>query len=243
MPLVAGAELSDESLLGPGLRSRPAYDGSAAQHGELVPVVRYLGQPWFVRSTQGVLEGGVRLELVPGLHAGAQLAYEPGRRTSESDFLKNHSVPDVDRGTSVGVQLEWDHKLGPVPITLLARLRQHTDSDLGAQADFRLSAGVYRSGRVAAGVFTQATWSNAKSAGSYYDITPQQVAITGLPAFHAGEGWLFASVGFLWSVDLSQDWVAVGSMESRRLHGDAVRSPLAERASNYYASAGLAYRF
>jgi outer membrane scaffolding protein for murein synthesis (MipA/OmpV family) len=35
----------------------------------------------------------------------------------------------------------------------------------------------------------------------------------------------------------------VGSVEARRLHDDAARSPLVERASNYYASAGIAYRF
>ncbi len=240
---VAFAELSDEPLLGPGLRVRPAYDGSASQHTELVPVVRYYGHPWFARSTQGVLEGGARMELAPGLHAGAQLAYEPGRKASESDFLRSHGVPDVDLGASVGLHLEWDHKFGPMPITLLARARQNADSDRGAQADLRLSAGVYRGARVAAGVFTQATWANAKSAGSFYDITPQRSAAMGLPAFGAGSGWLFASFGLLWSVDLSRNWIAVGSMESRRLHGDAARSPLAERGSNYYVSAGLAYRF
>jgi outer membrane scaffolding protein for murein synthesis (MipA/OmpV family) len=47
----------------------------------------------------------------------------------------------------------------------------------------------------------------------------------------------------LWSVDLSPDWIVVGNMESRHLRGDAARSPLAERTSNYYASAGVAYRF
>ena len=166
VPLVAFAELSNESLLGPGLRVRPAYDGSASQRIELVPVVRYFGQPWFVRSTQGVLEGGARMELAPGLYAGAQLAYEPGRKPSESDFLKNHSISGINPGASVGLQLEWDHKFGPVPITLLARARQQTDSDRGAQADLRLSVGVFHSGRFAAGVFTQATWANAKSTGS-----------------------------------------------------------------------------
>lgn len=243
MPPVAFAELSNVPLLGPGLRSQPAYDGSDSQRVEFVPVIRYFGQPWFARSTQGVLEGGVRMELVPGLNVGAQLAYEPGRKTSESDFLKNHSVADVDRGASVGVHLEWDHQFGPMPITLLARARQNTDSDLGAQADLRLSAGVYRGGPFAAGVFTQATWANAKSTGSFYGITPQQSATTGLPAFHAGSGLLFASVGVLWSVDLRRDWIVVGSMESRHLQGDAADSPLAERRSNYYAAAGLAYRF
>jgi len=243
LPLVAFAELNNDTLLGPGLRSRPAYDGSASQRSELVPVVRYFGQPWFARSTQGVLEGGVRVELAPGLHAGAQLAYEPGRKTSEADFLRNHSVPDIDPGASVGVHLEWDHKFGPMPITLLGRARRHTDSDRGAQVDLRLSAGAYRGARVAVGVFTQATWASAKSAGSFYDVTPQQSAATGLPAFAAGSGWLFASFGVLWSVDLSRKWIVVGSAESRHLQGDAARSPLAERGSNHYASAGLAYRF
>ena len=242
-PLAAFAELSNDSLLGPGLRSRPAYDGSASQRLELVPVVRYFGQPWFARSTQGVLEGGVRMELAPGLHAGAQLAYEPGRTTNESDFLKNHNVSGINRGASVGLHVEWDHNFGPMPITLLVRSRQHTDSDLGAQADLRLSAGVYHSGRVAAGVFTQATWANAKSVGSFYGITPQQSAATGLPTYNVGSGWIFGSVGLLWSIDLSQDWIVVGSMESRRLHEDAAHSPLAERGANYYASVGLAYHF
>jgi outer membrane protein len=243
VPQCAIAELSDESMIGPGLRLRPAYDGSASRHAELVPVVRYLGQPWFVRSTQGVLEGGARMELAPGLHAGAQLAYEPGRRMSESDFLRSRGIPDIDPGASIGLQLEWDHKFGRVPVTLLARTRRHTDSDRGAQADLRLSVGVFQSGRFSAGVFTQGTWANAKSTGSFYGITPQQSAATGLRTFNAGSGPMFASLGLLWSFDLGEKWILVGNMESRRLHGDAAHSPLAERASNYSASAGLAYRF
>src|SRR5665647_1199534 len=171
VPPLVFAELSNESLLGPGLRSQPAYDGSASQRVEFVPVIRYFGEPWFARSTQGVLEGGVRIELASRLHAGAQLAYEPGRKTSESDFLKNHSLSDVDPGASFGVHLEWDHKLGPVPITLLARARQNIDLDLGAQADLRLSAGVFHGERFSVGVFTQTTWATAKSVGSFYDIT------------------------------------------------------------------------
>jgi outer membrane scaffolding protein for murein synthesis (MipA/OmpV family) len=242
-PLSALAELSDETLLGLGLRSQPAYDGSASQRLGMVPVIRYLGQPLFVRSTQGVLEGGVRLELVPGLHAGPQLAYEPGRKTNDSDFLQTHGVSNVDAGASVGVHVEWDHMFGPVPFTLLARARQNANADHGAQLDLRLSAGAYRGGRVGAGVFAQTTWANAKSTGSLYDVTAQQSAASGLPVFRAAGGWLFSSFGLLWSIDLNRDWLVVGSMESRHLRGDAARSPIGERASNYYASGGLAYRF
>ena len=242
-PLAACAELSNDSLLGPGLRWKPAYDGSDSQRVEVVPVIRYFGRPWFARSTQGVLEAGVRMELAPGLHAGAQLAYEPGRKPSDADFLVSRNVAGINNGASVGLHMEWDHKFGPVPITVLGRVRQHTDGDRGAQADLRLSAGIFQSGRVGAGLFTQATWANSKSTGSFYGITPQQSAATGLPVYGAGSGLLFASVGLLWSVDITKSWIVVGSVEARRLRGDAASSPLTERASNYYMSAGIAYHF
>jgi outer membrane scaffolding protein for murein synthesis (MipA/OmpV family) len=243
VPLAAVAELSNDSLLGPGLRSRPAYDGSDSQRNELVPVVRYLGRPWFARSTQGVLEAGVRTEFAPGLFAGAQLAYERGRKTSESDFLKSHHVPGINAGASVGLQLEWDQSFGPVPITLLTRVRQHTETDLGAHVDLRLSAGVFRSGPFALGVFAQATWASGKAADSDYGLSREQSATTGLPAFTAGNGWISGSGGMLWSIDLARSWVLVGNMEARRLQGDAARSPLTRRLSNHYVSAGVAYRF
>ena len=243
VPLAAVAELSNDPMLGPGLRSQPVYDGSATQRVELVPVVRYLGQPLFVRSTQGVFEGGLRIELAPGLHAGAQLAYEPGRKSGDSDFLKNRNVASIDTGASYGLQLEWDHKFGPMPVTLLARMRQHSESARGAQADLRLSVGVFQSGRVSAGLFAQTTWANAKSTDSFYGVTAPQSAASALPTYRPGGGLLFASAGLLWSVDLTRNWIIVGNMEARRLRGDAAGSPLSERASNYYASAGIAYHF
>jgi MipA family protein len=243
MALPAAAELSNEGLLGPGLRSRPAYDGSASQRTELVPVVRYFGPLIFVRSTQGVLEGGLRKELAPGLYAATQVAYEGGRRASESGFLAGHAIADIDRGASVGLQLEWDQRIGPMPITLLARARQHTAADLGAQIDLRLSAGVFKNGAVSAGIYVQGIWANAQSTQALYGITTHQSGTTGLPAFAAGSGWLSASVGLLGAIDLNPQWALVGSLEVRRLQGDAANSPLVERAWNHYLSAGLAYRY
>ena len=239
----AHAELTNDTLVGAGVRSRPAYDGSDSQKLEAVPVLRYFGEPWFVRSTQGPLEGGVRFELGPGLHAGAQVAYEPGRSPSESDFLASHGVSAIRRGASVGLQFEWDQKFGPMPVTLLTRVRRHTDADLGTQADVRLSAGVFHGGPVSAGVFTQAIWADAHATRARYAITPQQSADTGLATFDAGSGWMSASAGLIGSIDLSHDWIVVGSFEGRRLLGDAARSPLAERRTNHYLSVGLARRF
>ncbi|MBA2672934.1 MipA/OmpV family protein [Ramlibacter sp.] len=242
LPLGAFAELSNTPLLGLGLRSAPGYDGSETQRVEIVPVIRYLGAPLFVRSTQGVLEGGVRTELMPGLNVGAQIAYEPGRLSSHSDFLRARNAADIDRGASVGVHLEWDTKLGPVPLSFLTRARRNIDADLGTQVDFRLSAGAFQSGRFSAGVFGQAVWADTKSTQAYYGVDAQQAAATHLPAYQAGSGLLNTSFGVLWSVDLAPKWVVVGSVERRQLRGDAARSPFAQRSSNNYVSAGLAYR-
>jgi outer membrane scaffolding protein for murein synthesis (MipA/OmpV family) len=243
LPWSAFAELSNDSMVGPGLRSRPAYDGSQSQSLELVPVIRHFGQSWFVRSTQGVLETGVRTELVPGLHIGAQLAYEAGRKVSDSEFLQSHQSGNISSGASVGLHVEWDQVLGPAPVTLLARVRQNVDTERGAQADLRLSIGVFHGGPVSAGVFTQATWADAKSTRALYGIGPQQAAITGLPGFQPGGGLLYSSFGLLWSVDLNPKWVVVGNLERRRLSGDVAHSPLVERSSNGYVSAGIAYRY
>lgn len=233
----------DLVLLGASLRLRPAYDGSASQRAEPVPVVRYYGRPWFARTTQGILEGGARYEPIPSLALGVQIAYESGRSTAESEFLRQHDLPDIRPGASYGLHVEWDSRIGPMPVTLLLRGRQHSDAARGAQADLRASAGVYRDGGFIAAVFAQETWANAKAAQSFYGVTPQQGAASGLQPFDAGSGALFTSVGLLWSADVGRDWMAVGSFERRELRGDAARSPLAERSWNFYAGAGITYRF
>jgi outer membrane scaffolding protein for murein synthesis (MipA/OmpV family) len=208
----------DYTLLGLGVRSRPDYDGASKQEIDLIPVVRYYGRTWFARTSQGILEGGARKELARGLFAGAQLAYEAGNDRT-----------DLDPGASFGLHLEWDTKVGPAPVNLLGRTRHHFDTDRGAQTDLRGTIGVYGRGGVLAGVFAQATWASDKWIRSYYGT---------------GSGGLwYTELGVLASYDIARHWVLVGSVSSRRLHGDAASSPITEDKTNYYASAGVAYRF
>jgi outer membrane scaffolding protein for murein synthesis (MipA/OmpV family) len=228
VPLRGQAE-ENPILVGAALRSRPAYDGSSSQRTDLIPVLRYYGQPWFARTTQGVLEAGVRSELDRDFWVGAQIAYEAGRKQSESPFLEARNEPDLDAGVSAGLHLEWDRRFGPVPVTFLVRARQHLDGDLGAQADLRITAGVFSRGGLQVGVFGQATWGTENAVRSRY----------GAP----NSGLLFVGAGLLGSYDLSRHWLLVGSFELRALRDEAEASPLTERKSSRYAAAGLAYRF
>jgi outer membrane protein len=244
-PVAAQAQMKvpDYNWLGAGVRTRPAYDGSAAHATDLIPSVRYFGGPWFARTTQGILEGGARLEITRDLHLGAQLAYEAGRSASEAPFLSSHGVPDIHYTASAGVHAEWDSHLGPAPTTLLARVRQLLDTDRGGQADLRFTAGILGWRALSAALFFQGTWASAKSNQSFYGVSNDVAASTGLPAYSPGGGLLFTTGGLLYGIDLSKSWLIVGNLEARRLQGAAARSPLVEQPTSRYASASLAYRW
>jgi MipA family protein len=245
-PLSAPAQMldTDYALLGAAVRTRPAYDGSRSQTTDLVPVVRYYGQPWFARTTQGILEGGLRWNLGSGVAAGFQLAYEEGRDASESSFLRERNFAgDVDVGGSLGAHVEWDTKIGPAPFGVLLRYRQNVDTDRGALLDARLNLGVYGDKGATVVLFGEASWGSSKANATFYGVTPQQSAASGLAVYEPGSGLQHVALGVIGGYDLSRHWTLVASASQRWLEGDVAKSPLAEKKANTYANAGVAYRF
>ena len=217
------------TIVGAAIRSRPAYDGSSSQVTDLIPQLRYYGNLWFARTTQGMLEGGIRNELAPEFWAGAQIAYEAGRKRSEAPFLETLGEGNIKPGASVGLHLEWDRRLGRMPVNFLIRARQNLDADLGGQADLRINFGVFQRWGLEGAVFGQGTWGTANALHSRYDAS--------------NSGLIFMSVGFLAGYDVTRHWLIVGSFEARKLFDQAAESVVTERATNHYLSAGLAYRF
>jgi outer membrane scaffolding protein for murein synthesis (MipA/OmpV family) len=206
------------TLLGAGFRSRPDYDGASKQELEPIPIIRYYGRTLFARTTQGILEGGGRVSFTPGLVGGFQFAYEEGNDRT-----------DLDPTVSVGVHLEWDTKLGPAPINVLGRVRRQMHSANRTAADLRAAVGVYGGTSLKAWLFGQATWASDAWVERYYTT---------------GDGGLvFTALGLEGAYDVSRHWVALASVSVRRLHGDAASSPITEDKTNYYVSAGVAYRF
>jgi len=221
------------NLIGPAVRTRPAYDGSNSQRTDLVPVLDYERGALFARTVQGVLEAGARAKLGSGLKLGAQLAYEEGRKRSESPFLQARNEPDIGVGASAGAHAEYEGKLGPAPYVLVARWRQQLQTDRGSQTDARATVGVFQSGGLQAAVFGQLTWGTKKSVRTYY----------GTSGFEPSGGLMNASAGVVGSYDLGRRWQLIASLERRRLQGDAARSPLVERRSNTVGVLGVAYKF
>ena len=239
----ADETVPDKILLGAGLWSRPAYDGANTNQTVLIPIIRYYSQPYFARTTFGMLEGGLRKELSKGLTIGVQLAYEGARIREESDFLAQHNIASYPPSLSWGMHAVLEQKLGPVPVIALVRLRQDADTNRGAQADFRLTLGIYSHADLNAGLFGQLTWADSLSAQYHYGISAQQSLASGLPGYQAQGGALYRAAGLLWSYDLNNAWLLLGSLETRQLGDGARNSPLTQTGNNEYFSLGLAFRF
>ena len=231
------------SLIGAGIWSRPAYNGAGTNHLSQIPFTRYYGRPLFLRTTFGVLEGGLRTELLSGFTLGGQLAYESGRDSSESGLLAAHNITTLNPSLSWGIHAELVKKLGPMPLCALLRYRQDFENNRGAQTDLRLEAGIFSGSGLNAGIFTQSTLADKKSANYYYGISKQQSANSGLSAFDAQSGEMFNAYGLFFSYDLNPEWVALGNFESRQVRGAVIDSPLVQQSTNSYLSLGLAYQF
>ncbi|MSQ20213.1 MAG: MipA/OmpV family protein [Betaproteobacteria bacterium] len=239
MPACANDE--DPTLIGIGLRVRPAYEGANSNRGELYPVLRVYRGPLFARTTQGKLEGGARFSPMRGLSVGGQLAYEGGRLADESAFLKARGNPTVDEGLSIGAHVEYDTKVGAAPLTALARYRKHIDSDRGAQADVRVTLGFLDKAGFTAAAFGQLTVADRKEMRGYFGVSPSVAASSGLPAYEPDAGPRFLSGGVQGGYQLSKGFLLIGSAEVHRLVGDAASSPLVQRKSNGYVGIGIAY--
>ena len=226
---VCDAQDRPATIVGAAIRSRPAYDGSSSQVTDLIPELRYYGKLWFARTTQGILEGGIRNELAPEFWAGAQIAYEAGRKKSEAPFLETLGEPDIKTSASVGLHLEWDRHFGKMPVNFLIRARQNFDTDLGGQADLRINFGVFERWGLQGAVFGQSTWGSGNAMQSRYGTDKS--------------GLVYLSGGFLAGYDVTRHWLIVGSFEIRKLYDEAADSVVAERTTSRYYSGGLAYRF
>ncbi|HEX4985319.1 MAG TPA: MipA/OmpV family protein [Burkholderiales bacterium] len=233
----------DEKYLGAGARLRPAYDGADGSRVDAIPYVRLYGEHFFARTTQNMLEGGWRTRPFGGIVLGAQAAYEEGRFTGDSAFLEAHRFEDIDPSASVGLHAEGDWQLGPVPVNALLRYRHDVNPDNGTQLDLRSTVGVLDWRGIRAGLFGQVTWGDGKSTMRYYGIAPAQSAASGLPAYQTGSGIRYVQAGMLGDFYIARHWIGLWGLTWQRLQDDAAESPLTRDRSNWYANAGVAYRF
>jgi MipA family protein len=230
--------------VGAGVLSTPKFPGSDTQRTLALPLVFaslsygrfFIGGDPAAGSAGGI---GVRLYTDSRWRLAAGLSADLGRR-KESDDPRLAGLGDVDRTASAFVAASHTYAW------LTTRLRVASDilgRDHGTLARLDFLGRARPSERVTLFAGPGVTWADRRYTQTFFGVSAEQSARSGLPQFDAGAGWNSArvSAGASWRIDARWNLGAFAAFS--RLRGDAVDSPITEDRTQVSAGVFLTYRF
>lgn len=236
-------------LVGAMALSQPEYEGSGRRILKVRPLWAYQWGRFRISTSRSAAamnfasdpQGpGASALLVDGkrVRFGAALRLDSGRNSGTSGRLKG--LPDIERTVRgrvfVGYRLSdhWDISAN-VSQDLLGRQGGAVGSfDIGYHK--RLSATVQWSAGVGISM------ANRQNMQTYFGITPEQAATSGLPVYLPGSGLRNAYAGTGFITALTPRWILFGNLGVSRILGNAASSPLTLERGSVSAGVGLAYR-
>jgi MipA family protein len=220
--------------LGGGIAVAPRFPGSEHYRTGLVPVVHAVYGPFFA----GI--GGVGVHAYRDSHwrVSAFASLAGGRKESDDERLRG--LGDIDRTARAGIRVRYADgrfvTLGQVA-TDIAGQKQGTLARLDFLARFRPAE------RTVLFAGPGLTWADRQYTQSFFGVSAEQSARSGLPEFQAGAGLnsLRFSTGVIYRFE--SRWFAMAAFSASRLRGDAASSPITESRSQYLFFTSAAYVF
>lgn len=192
-----------------------------------------------------LLSPATRGQFIGGIDARYQFG-----RDSDVDSVAVAALPEIDNTIELGGFLGYRF------FGLAGRRDSLTVSvdalfDVaGAHDGFALQPGVTYSApvseRLRANISLNAEYGSENFMETYFDVTPEGAAASGLPVYGAEEGFyqLGSSLGFTYS--LTDRWGVFGLVSYRRLIGDAADSPIVAiegDENQFLGGLSLSYQF
>jgi outer membrane protein len=221
--------------VGPALVERPDYPGASRSETKLAPL--------FAVTYSDLLflgAGGLGLNAINshGWRLGPVLSLEP--RREEDDDPRRQGVGDIDRSVTAGLFAAY--RFGPFELYGTARQAiTHTDNGLHGlvRLDYRLPL-IPRKVLV---VGPDMDLGNLKYNQTWFGLTPEQSANTGLPAYSPSGGVNDVGLHAAVNLRISEHLLVRTFLQTNRLIGNASRSPLVEDKTQTLAGVGVAYHF
>ncbi|MHB8815888.1 MAG: MipA/OmpV family protein [Steroidobacteraceae bacterium] len=220
--------------LGAALAAAPRYPGASRERLRLAPLIAI---DYDDRLTIGPLGIGLIALRGPGFRAGPVLGFEGGRRASDDPRLTG--LGDIPATATAGLFAAYDR--GPIAISATARQAiSHTGN--GFSGLLRIEAHhLFARTRIALGPDLE--FGNNEYQQTWFGISPAQSAASGLREYtpQAGINRVGVHVGLTYRASAHVLWRAFARMSD--LTGDAARSPIVERRTQFVIGAGIAYHF
>jgi outer membrane protein len=220
--------------LGGGVGVGPNFPGSDKYRVGLVPVIFAGYGPVFVSFGQVA----VRAYRDSRWRVSAFAALSGGRKESDDAHLQG--LGDIDRTVRAGLRVAYREgrfaAVGQVA-TDIAGQKQGTLARLDLLARFRPAE------RTIVFAGPGLTWADRQYTQSYFGVTAEQSARSGMPEFQAGSGLnsLRLSAGAIQRFE--RRWFAMATVSASRLQGDAANSPITETRTQYGFFSSVAYVF
>ena len=219
----------------------PKYEGSDEYEVLGAPYIlpTFAGGPGFFSRVDARGLDDVRFNLIDrdGFVAGPLGGYTFGREEDDGDRLEN--LGDIDGGVVVGGFVGY--RLGPVLFD--ASYHQFFDDSegyqirFGAEVERQVGERVTLTGRIGA------TYADENYTQTYFGISDEQSADSGLDAHDADAGFKDVHVQVGIKADLDERWSARASVRYSHLLGDAGDSPVVESEDQFMGLVGLSYKF
>lgn len=242
LPLHAQAHDGDwQVALGAGAIYKPDYQGSDDYEVRAAP---YLSVNWRdIVFLRGPALGVNAIRLDSGFKAGALLRYQFLLERDEDDNEALRGLGDIDGAVDAGVFASYETGPWSMGLTLYQDISDTYD---GSMAEFEFGYGVPLGERFRFEIEASTTWGDDDYMQTYFGITPEQSAASGLREYEAEGGFKDAGLTFGLNYRLTGHWLLSGRLAYERLLGDAADSPIvADEGSENQTSLAvfLGYRF
>jgi MipA family protein len=244
----ANAAPKFEGALGLVMDYKPAFSGSSDRKisPHLAGFIRYgrftlSGSGGFTTRRQDDVERGLDTELLrrDRVRVNLSLRFDQGRRESSSDQLRGMGNIKATVRSRLGVR--WQ----PAPFWSVS-LATSIDS-LGNGGGYLIDGGISRAFVIDARqrVIASAglTGAGDRYLQTWYGVTAEQSARSGLPVYKPSEGLRDVHTGVAWRIEVNPQWAGFAALGATRLLGPAANSPLTRQVNSYSISAGIARRF
>lgn len=212
---------------------RPKYEGSKEMEVTPIPLISASFGDHIHVDPSGLIVDAFSAD---GFTVGIKGGYDLGRKESDSDHLRG--LGDIDAGGVVGAKLAYQYGR--------ARVYANIDRIIGGSEGLTGTLGAdltqtYDRFVLSAGA--SATLADNNYMQSYFGVTSQQAALSGLQQYDAKAGLKRFDVDASITYMATRNWLVRGQVGVGFLVGDAKDSPITERTVQPSAMVAVGYKF
>jgi MipA family protein len=233
-----------EITVGAGAAYLPVYPGSHEYETRGLPVVSVRYKRFFLGGAPGSgSPAGIGAHLYEGesLRLGAVVSVDATKPREESDDVSLRGLGDIDAAVRAGLFSSYRVAswltLRASAMTDVSDKQQGTLANIDVEFSYRPTARLTLSGGPGL------TWSNQEYMQTFFGITDQQAARSGLASYthEAGVSVVRLSVGAQYQ--FSAPWFAGARITAAQLQDDATASPIVQEKNQNLYALYFGYRF